>query len=91
MDELLYESLRRYFTGLENTGYRKQRDVDRLLILIMIIELLCGELFCFIDEDDKKVIDKALSCLYGSNCLIPYPNKYSKSVNYFIDNPCKVL
>lgn len=28
----------------------------------------------YITEPDYRIIQNALNCLYGSSCLIPYPN-----------------
>lgn len=66
-------SLNRYFNVLEITGSLKQSDVDKLLVYKFISELLNSEVSSFITEGDYSFIDKALNCLYGSTCLIPYP------------------
>lgn len=62
-----------YFNALTQFGYKKQSDVNRLLAYDFIGEILTGEMRFFITEEDYKIIEQALSCLYGSSCLIPYP------------------
>lgn len=66
-------ALDRYFKALEQFGYKKDTDVYKLLVLVFIEEMLSGELRHFITEEDYRVIDKALTCLYGTSCLIPWP------------------
>lgn len=62
-----------YFNTLAQLGYKKQSDVDRLLVYGFFEELLTGEMRYFITEEDYRKIEQALSCLYGSSCLLPYP------------------
>lgn len=69
----VHNSIKTYFKDLTYFGYRKQGDVDKLLVYSFLEELLTEEMRYFIKEDDYKLISKALSCLYGSSCLIPYP------------------
>lgn len=73
MNELIDISLCRYFNALSKLGYCNYEAVYRLLVLIFIQELLEGDCKSFINEEDYKIIDNALYCLYGSSCLIPYP------------------
>lgn len=71
-----------YFNTLAQLGYKKQPDVDRLLVYSFFEELLTGEMRCFITESDYRLIEQALSCLYGSSCLVPYP-EYINDDNLF--------
>lgn len=73
MDNVLYKSLSRYFNILSKLGYMNYTDVNKLLALIFIYDLLESDCNTFITEDEYRVIGGALYCLYGSNCLIPYP------------------
>ena len=66
-------SLGYYFNALTQFGYKKQGDVNRLLVYSFIEEMLTGEMRYHITEKDYRTIEQALSCLYGSSCLIPYP------------------
>ena len=74
MDNLIkftQQSIIRYFTALAQLGYKSYYDTNKLLALIFIQECL-KEHQSFITEQDYTDISKAMECLYGSNCLIPY-------------------
>lgn len=67
---LSYEALHRYFTRLAQSGYIKYIDVDAITVLLYIQEIVREDL----STEEQAIVNKALSCLYGSSCLIPYPN-----------------
>lgn len=77
MDNITYNTLVRYFTNLSNIGYRKNSDVIKVLLLSSINKLLNNDFRGFITEEDYRKIEKALYCLYGNSCLIPYPDYYN--------------
>ena len=62
-----------YFNALTQFGYKKQSDVNKLLVFNFIGEMLTKEMRYFITEKDYRTMEQALSCLYGSSCLMPYP------------------
>jgi len=66
-------SIASYFNALKNFGYKKYSDVNKLLAYIFISEVLTGDMRIYITEEDYNSINKALRCLYGTSCLIPYP------------------
>lgn len=70
----LFKSLKTYYNTLFNTGYKKYSDVNKLLVFNFITELLTGDMRVYITEPDYRIIQNALNCLYGSSCLISYPN-----------------
>ena len=72
----LFNSLSKYFNHLQNTGYFSQKNVNKLLAFSLIEEFL-HDCQGYLDSGDYLDINKALSCLYGSTCLIPYPNYYN--------------
>lgn len=69
----VFNSISTYFNTLTQFGYKKPGDVNKLLIYSFIEEMLTGEMRFYITEADYRLIEKALSCMYGSSCLIPYP------------------
>ena len=73
MDEFVYNALCHYFAALSKLGYYKQEDVDKLLVLIYINTLLSDDYRGHISDEDYAAIEMALNCLYGTSCLIPYP------------------
>jgi hypothetical protein len=52
----------------------KQKNVDSLLVLNFFYELIYHDYRGYIRNEDYHVIEQALNCLYGTNCLIPYPD-----------------
>lgn len=78
MDNMIYNILNNYFNALTNTGYKSYNSVEKILALICIQEFL-DEFKCYISDEDYSRINKALTCLYGSDCLIPYPDYYNNS------------
>lgn len=67
-----YEALSRYFTALSQSGYMPYGEVDKLLVFLYIQELIEGKYNVTITEQDYKILQESLYCLYGSTCLIPY-------------------
>lgn len=74
MDDVLYESLSRYFHALEVKGYMPYKDAVKLLVLSFYRDFVFNDYRGLISEKDYCCIEMALNCLYGSTCLIPYPN-----------------
>ena len=66
---LTYEALHRYFTRLFQSGYMKYSNVKSLIVLLYIQEIVKEY---DLDIEEQTIINKALSCLQGSNCMIPY-------------------
>lgn len=80
MDEIVYNSIVRYFSTLSNLGYISYEDVNRLLFLTAIQEFIYKDFRGFINEDDYREIEKALYKVFGTSCLIPYP-KYCNNAD----------
>lgn len=74
MGEVVYNALCRYFTVLHKTGYYKYADVKKLLVLIFYWNLVYHDYRGLLSKADYSLIEQALNCLYGSTCLIPYPD-----------------
>lgn len=73
-----FNTLCRYFTHLCNTGYMKQDEVNKLLLLTTIRRFVDCDFRGLLDEDRYNKINKALYKLYGTSCLIPYPDFYNR-------------
>lgn len=69
LTNLSYEALHRYFTRLSQSGYMKYTNVESLIVLLYIQELVKDY---DLDIEEQTIINKALSCLQGSYCMIPY-------------------
>lgn len=69
----VYSSVKSYFTALSQLGYKDYDSVYKLLVYTFIEEILTGAMRFFITEEDYRIIEEALSCIYGTTCLMPYP------------------
>ena len=74
MDEILYNSLSSYFHALEVKGYMPYKDMMKLLVLGFYRDFVFSDYRGIITRNDYLLIERALDCLYGSTCLIPYPD-----------------
>lgn len=74
MDEILYEALTKYYHALELKGYMSRKHSDRLLILCFYRDFIFNDYRGILKREDYHLIEKALDCIYGSSCLIPYPD-----------------
>lgn len=74
MDEMIYNTLSYYFHALEVKGYMPFRDSVKALLLIFYRDFVFNDFRARITEEDYHLIEKALDCLYGTTCLIPYPD-----------------
>ena len=74
MDKVLYDSLCRYFATLAKVGNVSYNSVDKLLVLIFYKHFIYEDYRGNLSKEDYSIIEQALDCLFGSTCLIPYPN-----------------
>lgn len=74
MDEYIYQSLSHYYTALGKLGYYKYADVKKLLVLLFYRDFVFNDYRGFISRSDYLTIEKALNCLFGTTCLMPYPD-----------------
>lgn len=74
MDEILYNALTKYYHALELKGYMANSHAVKLLILIFFRDFIFHDYRGLITKEDYHLIEKALDCIYGSTCLIPYPD-----------------
>lgn len=73
MDEIVYKSLSSYYHVLETKGYMAYQHLEKLLILVFYWEFIFSDFRGLLSKEDYSLIERALDCLYGSTCLIPYP------------------
>lgn len=74
MDEILYEALTKYYHALELKGYMSKPHSVKLLILCFIRDFMFNDYRAVLGKEDYCLIERALDCLYGTSCLIPYPD-----------------
>ena len=69
MDEVLYNSLCRYFNALSKLGSMSYSQVDKLLVLIFYKHFVYEDYRGYLSKEDYRSIEMALDCLFGSTCL----------------------
>lgn len=74
MDEFIYNGLSTYYNALGKLGYYKYQDVFALLLLCFYRDFTLGDYRGILSKEDYHEIEIALNCLFGTNCLIPYPD-----------------
>lgn len=81
---LLNTSLHNYYKLLSTFGNRNYKDVFKLIIVSYIRDILYNtELRANMTELEYHDIHKCLYILYGTTCLLPFP-EYNKTA-YFDD------
>ena len=65
VDEMIYGALSQYFSLLKKKGYYKY---------IFYRDFVFNDYRGLISREDYLVIERALNCLFGTTCLIPYPD-----------------
>lgn len=74
MDRIVHKALDSYFHALELKGYMPWHSVKRLLILVFLRDFVYNDYRATLTLEDYRAIEKALNCLYGTTCLISYPD-----------------
>ena len=74
MDNVVYNALSRYYNALSNTGYMPNSQAQKLLVLCFYRDFVYQDYRGMLTKNDYSLIEQALDCLYGSTCLIPYPD-----------------
>ena len=65
--------LGRYYNMLTATGYVGNKEVQKYLVYLFLIDMV-EYMHAFIDEKDYKTIERALKKVFtNGNCLLPYP------------------
>ena len=74
MDEIVYQALSTYYHALGKTGYMSGSKARKLLMLSFYRDFVFSDYRGILSRNDYLLIERALDCLYGSTCLIPYPD-----------------
>ena len=74
MDNIVYNAITQYYTALSKLGYYRYGDVFSLLVLCFFRDFVYHDYRGLLSKSDYSIIEKALNCLFGTNCLIPYPD-----------------
>ena len=74
MDNIILNAITKYYAALEKTGYMSYNNVLALLVLCFFRDFVYHDYRANLSRGDYYTIERALNCLFGSNCLIPYPD-----------------
>lgn len=74
MDEILFDALTRYYHALELKGYMSVVQSAKLLVLCFYRDFMFHDYRGLLSKEDYCLIERALDCIYGTSCLIPYPD-----------------
>ena len=74
MDEMIYNALTSYYNVLEKLGYMADSHLHKLLLLGFYRDFVFHDYRGLLNKDDYHLIEQALDCIYGTTCLIPYPD-----------------
>ena len=74
MDSIIYNAITGYYNVLSKLGYFRYEDVFRILVLCFFRDFVYNDFRGLLSREDYLEIEQALNCLYGTNCLIPYPD-----------------
>lgn len=74
MDKLLYEALTKYYNALEYNIYMDKIPTMELLVLGFYRDFIFHDFRGLLSKENYHLIEKALDCLFGNSCLIPYPD-----------------
>lgn len=74
MDNIIYNALGSYFNALEKIGYMSYPQMEKLLLLCFYRDFVFHDYRARLSKDDYHLIERVLDCLWGSSCLIPYPD-----------------
>ncbi len=72
MDKIIFNALEAYYNALEKKGYMADIYWKKLLVLIFYRDFVFGDYRGFLSKEDYLLIEKALECIWGTVCLIPY-------------------
>lgn len=71
--EYLYKALTDYFTALKNYGYKNLKATKTLAFILLFQQFLETDFKYYRDSKKDSLWDKFLLCVYGTDCMFPYP------------------
>ena len=72
MEAILFKALTTLFRNYEQYGYYNEKEMFKVLSLIIIRDMLFFDFSGFLEERDIKHIEKAITCLRAESCMLAY-------------------
>lgn len=79
MEEILLNSLKKYLNTISITGYMNDKELTKLLFLVMIYDFTYNDFRGKITKESYEDINSAIYCILGSSCLFSYPDFYNSN------------
>lgn len=83
----LFNSLNKYYKSLSSLGYICPKETRKLLMLSFIDDVLNGMFGYIITEDEYKLLINVLGNMYGTSCIIQYPEYLKRVMELKHENP----
>lgn len=74
MGDILFEALSKYYHALEIKGYMSKAHSEKLLVMAFYWVFMYNDYRALLSKKDYCLIERALDCIYGTSCLISYPD-----------------
>lgn len=74
MGDILFEALSKYYHALKIKGYMSKAHSEKLLVMAFYWDFMYNDYRALLSKKDYCLIERALDCIYGTSCLIPYPD-----------------
>lgn len=74
MGDILLEALTKYYHALEVKGYMSKVHSEKLLVTAFYWDFMYNDYRALLSKKDYRLIERALDFIYGTSCLIPYPD-----------------
>ena len=59
---------------MELKGYMSRTHSEKLLVIAFYWDFMYNDYRALLSKEDYRLIEGALDCIYGTSCLIPYPD-----------------
>lgn len=74
MGDILLEALTKYYHALGVKGYMSKVHSEKLLVMAFYWDFMYNDYRALLSKKDYCLIERALDCIYGTSCSIPYPD-----------------
>lgn len=69
-----YDVLSKYFSELSSSGYVKNKELKKMILLDMIIDLCTNDYQGCLKPEDYQILTALFNGLFSSSCFFSFPN-----------------